>query len=240
MALPAPSTPDLGVADQAPAPAVVLRGSLDELDLLEAIRLLSATAQTGVLRLSDPFPADVHLVGGRIGCVRLEGLPSLADALRRRGLFSPAASGIDVAAMVAASPDPHRCQWVVRDHLLESLFALSVLGRGAFDFVAHVPDPWAGAATVDVADALADHERRLADWRLVADHIPPAGATPSLSPRLPPGVEEIVLGWAEWRVLVVVDGTSSVAAVAALSGMAPLEACRALHQLIVKGLVAVA
>ena len=224
-----------------PAPAVILRGTFDDLGLFDALQLMAATSQTGVLRIGAPFRADVHLSGGAIGCVRLDGFSSPADALLRAGLVDAAATAgeVDVPGVVMGAADPEECRTVVREHVLEVLFELSVLGDGGYDFLAGVPDPWRGAVTVDVAVALAEHERRVEQWREIAGSIPPMTAVPGFAPHLPPGVEEVAVGWAEWRLLVAVDGRTRVSEVVAASGMPPLEACRALHQLVAKGLLSV-
>lgn len=228
---------------KAPAgpPAVVLTGTLDELALFDALALVSATAASGVLRISEPLSADIHLVDGRIGCVRLDGLSSLGDALARKGLASGVEPGalVDVEQLLAGAADRDRCVEVVRDHVVELLFELSVLADGAFDFVTGVPDPWGGSVTVDVDRARQEHELRVAEWHEIAGSIPPMSAVPALAPHLPPGVEAIEIGWAEWHVLGVLDGRATVSEVVSLSGMAPLEACRALHQLVTKGLAVV-
>lgn len=223
------------------APTVVLTGTLDELALLDALALVSATAASGVLRISEPLSADIHLVGGRIGCVRIDGLSALGDALARKGLVAAGGPGapVDVEEVLAGAKDRDRCEEVVRDHLLELLFELSVLADGAFDFVTGVPDPWGGSVTVGVDRAREEHDRRVAEWREIAGSIPPMTAIPTLTPHLPPGVEDVEIGWAEWHVLGVLDGRATVSEVVSLSGMAPLEACRALHQLVVKGLAVV-
>lgn len=223
------------------APTVVLTGSLDEVSLFDALTLVGATTATGVLRIAEPLSADIHLVAGRIGCVSLDGISSLGDTLVRKALLGGIGPGaeVDVQRLLDETGDRSRVEQVVRNHVLELLFELSVLSEGAFDFVTGVADPWGASVTVEVAMAREEHERRLTEWRAIAGSIPPMAAVPALAPHLPPGSEEVEIGWAEWQVLAVLDGRARVTEVVARSGMAPLEACRALHHLVTTGLVVV-
>ena len=230
-----------GVArpDGSSAPVVALRGTLDDLSLFDALTLVAATRTTGVLRVGGPFAGSVHVVAGRIGCVRCEGSASWGDVLSASGAVGDWDVGDEPAVdqLLLAVADRQRLETVVRDHLVDLLFELAVLGEGAIEFVAPVPDPWGGCLTVDLAVATAEHERRVAEWREIAASLPPMTATPQLAPRLAPGVEEAVVSNDEWRVLAALDGTTTLAGVVGSCGLGPLETCRALHGLLRKGLV---
>lgn len=220
-------------------PAVALHGTLDDVDLFDVLRLLAATPQTGVLRVHHPFRAAVHLVGGRIGCVRSGGSVSLGDALRRGGVEERAAPGRDpaVGRTLAVTSDPVRAERIVREHVRELLFELAVLGEGPFEFLPGVADPWSGALTTDVVEAATEHERMVAEWKEIAASLPPAATRLVPVARLADGVDEVVVTWDEWRVLVLLDGRHTVAELVAACDLPALETSRGLAGLLRKGLV---
>lgn len=226
--------------ESAGPPAVALRGSLDEVALFDVLRLLAASPQTGVLRIRHPFPASVHLVGGRIGCVRADGSASLGDALRRGGVEERAAPGRDpnVGRMLAVTADPPRAERLVREHVRDLLFELAVLGEGPFEFTPGPPDPWSGAVTTDVAEAGDQHDRQVGEWREIAATLPPASTRLVLVPRLADGVDEVAVSWDEWRVLVLLDGRHTVAELVAACDLPALETSKALAGLLRKAVVA--
>lgn len=221
--------------------SVVLSGTLGSVGLFDALQLLAASSQTGALRLSEPFPAVVHLVRGGIGCIRAEGSFSLADALHRGGLLG--GDGVDdldgasEADLLGRATDGARLEAVVRDYVLDVLFELVVLSEGDFVFVAGVDDPWGGRLVQPLRSLMDEEQRRVAEWKEIAASIPPMTAAPVAVSRLPRGATQVILAEDEWRVLVLVDGVTTVAGVVAASGMGPLDACRALYRLMSKGVV---
>ena len=235
-------TEPLGTASPEPAgpPAVALRGSLDEVALFDVLRLLAATPHSGVLRIRRPFPAAVHLVGGRIGCVRAEGSVSLGDALRRGGVEERAAPGRDpsVDRTLAVTSDPARAERIVREHVRDLLFELAVLGEGPFEFRPGVADPWSSALTTEVAAAADEHDRQVAEWREIAATLPASATRLVPVPRLADGVDEVAVAWDEWRVLVLLDGRHTVSELVAACDLPALETSKALAGLVRKGLVA--
>ena len=237
---PAPLTE---TARSAPGPAgrsgVTLRGTLGETALFDVLQLLAATSQTGVLRLFRPFPAAVHLIGGRIGCVRSDGSVPLGDALRRGGIEDRAAPGRDPAVdrMLAVTADPAGAERIVRAHVRQLLFELAVLSDGPFEFSTGVADPWSGVLTTDVGDAADDHDGLVAEWKDIAATLPLSSTRPALVPRLGDGVDAVAVGWDEWRVLVLLDGRRTVTDVVAACDLPALETSRALAGLLRKGLV---
>ncbi|HET9441919.1 MAG TPA: DUF4388 domain-containing protein [Acidimicrobiales bacterium] len=221
--------------------SVVLSGTLGNVGLFDALQLLAASSQSGVLRLNDPFPAVVHLVKGGIGCIRAEGSFSLADALDRGGLLGEVGDE-DITAVAEADllgrvTDRARLEEVVRNYVLDVLFELVVLSEGEFVFVAGVDDPWDGRLVQPLQSLMDEEQRRVAEWKEIARSIPPMTAAPSALSRLPRGVDQLTLAEDEWRVLVLIDGVTTVAGLVAASGMGPLDACRALYKLMNKGVV---
>lgn len=235
-------TEPAGTAAPEPAGAleVALRGTLDDVPLFDVLRLLAATPRTGVLWVHRPFPAAVHLVGGRIGCVRAEASVSLGDALRRGGVEERAAPGRDpaVGRVLAVTSDPGRAERIVREHVGDLLFELAILGQGPFEFVPGVPDPWSSALTADVAELAEEHDRQVARWKEIAASLPPAGTRLVPVPRLADGVEEVAVAWDEWRVLVLLDGRRGVPELVAECDLPALETSKAVAGLVRKGLVA--
>ena len=219
---------------------VTLQGTLGDIALFEVLQLLAATSQTGVLRLYRPFPAAVHVIDGSIGCVRSDGSVSLGDALRRGGVDERAAPGRDPAVdrMLAVAADPGRAERIVRGHVRQLLFELTVLGEGPFEFSTGVADPWSGALTTDVGDAADAHDGLVAEWKDIAATLPPSSTRLAPAPRLGDGVDEVTVGWDEWRVLVLLDGRRTVTDVVAGCDLPALETSRALAGLLRKRLVA--
>lgn len=238
--LAAPALTPVGAAPRTGSqpPAVVLTGTLDDLELFDALRLVAATSQTGLLRIGGPFPAFVYVVGGRIGCIRSRGSVSWGDVLSASGAVGDWDVGDDppVGQLLLAVADRSRFEQVVRTHLVDLLFELAVLAEGPFEFVAPEPDPWGGGLTLDLDVATVEHERRVAEWREIAAALPPMTAAPVVVPRLAPGVDQATVTSDEWRVLAVLDGRTTVAGIVSSCGLGPLEAFRALHGLLRKRL----
>ncbi|MGH9268434.1 MAG: DUF4388 domain-containing protein [Acidimicrobiales bacterium] len=216
------------LADPAPGPherpapssrPPVLSGRLEDMSLLDMLRFLGASSKSGMLRLAGTFPGFVFLRDGEVAFASAEGCPDLGEAVERNETVD------EFEALVAG-------------HVADIVFELMVLCEGTFEFVAGECDPWGGQFRIPVTELVAEVERRVGEWKQIASAIPSMSAVPRLRPRLAAGAPEAVVSADEWRVLALLDGCTTVAGMVAASGMRPFEACRALHGLAAKGLIA--
>lgn len=205
----------------------MLAGNLSSVSLLEALRLLAVSSQTGVLRLTGAVGGRVYLRAGLVTSAELDGSGSLGAAPGRDGgaAGSGGSGGGDVGEGIAGA------------QIMDVIFELLVLGGGDFEFVAGLAVTGGSRVNLEVEAVVAEQERRLREWKQIAALMPAMSATPTIAARLGLGAHDVVITRDEWQVLALLDGRSSVAAVLSSSGLRPVDACRALYGLMIKDLV---
>jgi hypothetical protein len=208
-----------------------LEGSLESFGLPDVLALLASTKKTGALHLSR--------TGGAAGLIRLrEGAVSAASARHsRRALASRlVAAGLlsddalaTLVERLAASPDRGLVAVVLDDGMVSyndlvtvaSEAAVDAVGdllswpSGSFSFDPDEPDPEPLDLRLQVAELVAEGQRRQESLRRLGDRAP--DDTSVLSMTFDPAGQTTVSDL-EWRLLALVDGRRQLAEVVALAG----------------------
>ncbi len=123
-------------------------------------------------------------------------------------------------------------QEAMREQTVMTLFEFAVPGDDRFSFFDAAEDPpepiTSGFA---VEELLYQVDERVQAWREIATTVPSTSAVFGLSPSLPPGISEVRLGAADWRILAAADGHRSVGAMVELLGADAFAVCSAVHRL---------
>lgn len=213
---------------------MVLQGRLDEISLMEALQLLAASAQSGVLRLTGSFSGTVFLRDGAVTFAEADRCQPLEEALARAGARLPGGRG---GFRVDWSHETAQLEAVVRQNVVDVVFELMVLSEGDFEFMTGQTDPWGSPFAFRIESLARDVERQVVEWKNVAEAIPPMTAKLRMVARLPLPQPEVAVTADEWQMLASLDGWTTVADLVAESHMRPFDACRALQGLVVKALV---
>lgn len=123
------------------------------------------------------------------------------------------------------------------DRAVEDLtFDLMRWDRGDFTWTPGAPPP-GPEASVGVDELLDGVSRRLDELAEIQTLVPSGEAVPAMAPQPPEGAVQINIAPAEWRVLVLVDGSRTVHEIAGAAGLEDLEAMKLLYGLAAAGLV---
>lgn len=185
-----------------------LIGTVDTLPLSDLFEVLAATGKTGALHVrSEQGLGIVYFADGQL-CA--------GEAGHRCG------------------PVPDRPALVSR--LYDVSFELFRFEEAAFEFDREGRPTWPAPDTVDVAEVLAETERRLAVWAEIKLLVPSLEARPRLIPDCPTG--GVQLDADQWRMVAAVDGRRRVTALIRMMDGSDFEMCRRLASLVEAGLVA--
>lgn len=188
-----------------------MHGPLHEISLIEVLQLLGRSHRSGLLRVVGPdpdAPRTLHLHRGHVAALEPDaGDDALARALRHRHLL---AADDPITAVPLADREQLREQLARR-----SIEAMMHWPRGRFDFTegSTPPGPLAWSADLLVLALVDDESRRvelaglLHEWHAVVTLAAPEEIAEG--PRL-------ALEGLDWRILDAVDGTRSVAEIAAM------------------------
>jgi hypothetical protein len=195
-----------------------MHGPLNEIGVVEVLQLLERGRRSGVLRVVGPDPMAVRTVRLREGrVVALE--PDAGDAsvdaalvARHLALADPQLPELGPAAVPASLREALRGQLAVR-----ALDAMLHWSRGRFDFQEQAVEPGPlDLATESLVLQVVEAESRRAE---LASELAGFQAIPTFaSPEAIADGSSLTLAPIDWRVLDAIDGTRSVAAVAAALG----------------------
>lgn len=232
----------------------MLTGDLSDFSLREILQFLATTSVSGVLQLrGDASPAGIALREGAIclALLDLRGIAGLAarllhagvvdvDQLRTLGERGGAHAVTRAAALAtdlaADKAEAAAAAGIYVEHTYETLGWLARWDSASFQFQRSSDLGEWPFDTVTVGAALAEVDRRAADWddlrETVSDLTLVASATPS-----PADIDEISLTPEQWRLISLVDGRRAVVDLIELSGVGHLQTCRQLDELVAAGLV---
>ncbi len=199
---------------------VVLEGTLSEVDLETVLRLIAGSRRSGQLVVSAPRPARFLFSTGLLvgGMAEQDGM-----------LMSSTARGIDPTEPVETR----------LDNLVTALATALIPSAATFRFELGTSGIDRPLTAFDLDEVLSDAHHRLDAWRVIADVIPSIAMVVSLAAELPPELEQVVLGRADWQVLAAVDGRRSVAEIMASLRRSAFDVCSTLYRLITLGVVAI-
>jgi hypothetical protein len=254
---PAPSGPAPSGLASGPAPTgPVLRGTSEDARL--ALQLIAAAGRSGTVRFDDGRLGSLHVEAGSVCAVTPGVGRRLRDAIGlavedERWAFAAAELGHtsatpdgppDEGAVAAVLVDSGELtaavvQTAVLEVAVNLLFELLVLADVEFAFEVGAAHPLAGTITIDVVDLLDAVAQRIEDWKVIATEIPSTAAVPRLAPAFPPGLAELTLVAADWKVIGATDGQRTIADLTGQTALDAFDVCLSLHRLLQAGVVTI-
>lgn len=235
---------------------MALRGNLRDFSLPDVFQLVTFSRKTGVLRIVREDGAEGS-VWFRDGDVFFASSNWHSDPLGERLV---AAERITPQALQRAlearekEPDNGRrlgqilidegyiteaiLQSFVSDQIQDTIFDLMRWEEGDFDFEA-MPDVVEEdiGLTVSIENLVMEGSRRLEEWGRIKKKIPSTDVVFKMATAPGEGTFEISLKPAEWELLLLIDGTRSVAELATYTGRTDFDVARVLYGLFSAGLL---
>lgn len=136
---------------------------------------------------------------------------------------------------------PGRTVGELRDFLAEQgtevVFRLQRPGRGTFDFADDERPRYESGQSVDIEKALAEAERRVAEWAEIEEVIPSTKHRLRMASSLPEGARDVTVTAPTWRLLSALGGQGTVEDVAERIGSSDFVVAQALASMVRSGLV---
>ncbi len=230
----------------------MLRGTLDDFDLSEVLRLLASSKKTGVLELVRPAGtgtiffsegqvtyAETELAASLLG-QKLARSGTITENQLRAALDEQSRSGerlgrILLEAGVVSTQD---IQGAMSSQVADASYELLCWDTGEFTWQPHAGLPDEGTS-LSVEDLITDAARRKEEVQLVSEAIPSSDTVLKMATDPPQGAGEINITPNEWRVLVLVDGRRTVSDIAAAAELDEYDAMRVLYGLATAGLIGI-
>lgn len=217
-----------------------LTGNLEIFPMPEVLRLLSRSKKTGCLRVDA---ADTHgrvyLAGGAITFANTESDDVVRQALINAGLVSDESLRNARGSLIDALTEGSEANAVtdfVREQVVESLYRIRKPGHGEFEFAVDVEPSLVTGQQFDAEVAVAESERRAAEWADILESIESLD-TPIRMVRELADDNSVTIAAPTWKVLASLEGGTSVHELAYRTGMSQFRAARELSGLIRSELV---
>lgn len=222
-----------------------LTGNLEIFPMPEVLRLLSRSKKTGCLRVDNGMlDGRVYLEGGAISFANTEDDDRVRRALVNAGLVtedgirSIAGTDTPITETLAEGVDPSAVTDFVRELVVESLYRIRKPGLGEFEFVIDQAPFFRTGQQFDTEVAVAESDRRAAEWSEVLSVISDLDA-PVRMVRSLPDDNSVTIAAPTWEVLASLEGGTSTRELSARTGLSEFRAARELSGLIRSELVEV-
>lgn len=223
-----------------------LNGRLESIPLVEVLRLLARSKQTGALRIEVAGnEAKIYLEEGRLSFATTKSDALLRVELLNAGLVSNESwdlverrKGTAHDALV----EPYTTRDLldfIRDAGTDVIFKVARVGRGQFDFGEDVYPRYEIGQSIDVEECIDEAEARIVAWEKIEEVIPSVDHRLALVPELPEGAKDVTITGDTWRLLASVGDRGSIAAISEKVGASEFLAAQAMAQLVRQGLVIV-
>jgi hypothetical protein len=235
---------------------MALRGSLKDFSLPDVFQLITFSRKTGVLRISGSGDAtgSVWFREGEVFFAQSNWHHEpLGERLVAARKITPSAleKALDIRS---AEPDGGRrlgqvlvdegyitekvLEAFVQEQIQDTIFDLMRWEAGEFDFelLPEVVDEDIGL-TVSIENVIMEGSRRLDEWARIRKKVPSMDVVFKMATAPGEGTFEISLKPVEWSLLLLVDGTRSVAELARDTGRTDFEVARILYGLFSAGLL---
>jgi hypothetical protein len=219
-----------------------LTGNLEIFPMPEVLRLLSRSKKTGCLSVDAvETQGRVFLAGGAITFANTESDDVIRRALINAGLVTEdslrAANG-SLPDAIADGVDAGAISDFVREQVVESLYRIRKPGHGDFEFAVDVAPTFVTGQQFDAEVAVAESERRAAEWADILDSIQNLDAPVKMVRELADD-NSVTIAAPTWKVLASLEGGTSVRELAYRTGMSEFRAARELSGLVRSSLVTV-
>jgi Domain of unknown function (DUF4388) len=232
----------------------MLKGTLDDFSLPDVFRLMSLAKKTGRLdverkagngkvyfRDGEVYFAESSLSREPLG-QKLVRAGVLTEGQLRKALDQHSDTGERVGDILVNSGivQLEQISIAIRQQIEDAVFDLLRWELGEFNWDPEVELEVEVPIRVSVENLIMESSRRLDELEVIKRKIPSPLTILAMAPKPPEGALEINITPEEWRVLVLVDGTRTVADIAAMVGMDEFQAMRTMYGLVSAGLVEVA
>ena len=235
---------------------MALRGNLKDFSLPDVFQLVTFSRKSGVLRIKRADGADgsvwfregdvffaqsnwhAELLGERL--VRAQRItPQALDRALSLRAEEPA-DGRRLGQILVAEGyiTPDVLEAFVSEQIQETIFDLMRWDEGDFDFEAtpEIAEEDIGLA-VSIENVVMEGSRRLEEWTRIRKKIPSMDVVFKMATAPGEGTFEISLKPTEWNLLLLVDGTRSVAELAYATNRTDFEVARIIYGLFSAGLL---
>lgn len=237
---------------------MALRGNLNDFTLPDVFQLIALSKKTGVLRMrrADGSEGNVWFRDGEVFFAESNWhRERLGERLVTAQKITPSAL-TRVLQLRAAEPENGRrlgrilvdegyitdavLEAFVREQVLEPIFDLMRWEEGEFDFemTPQTPEEDIGLA-VSIENIVMEGARRLEEWERIKKKVPSTDVVFKMATAPGEGSFEISLKPVEWNLLLLVDGTRSVAELARAAHWTEFDAARIVYGLHSAGLLEV-
>ncbi len=223
-----------------------LNGRLESIPLVEVLRLLARSKQTGALRIEVAGnEAKIYLDEGRLSFATTKSDALLRVELLNAGLVTNESWDLVERRKGSAHDaivEPYSTRDLIdfiREHGTDVIFKVARVGRGQFDFGEDVRPRYEMGQTVDVEECIDEAEARIVAWEKIEEVVPSVDHRLSLVSELPEGAKDVTITGDTWRLLASVGDRGSIAAISEKVGASEFNVAQAMAQLVRQGLVQV-
>lgn len=236
---------------------MALRGNLKDFSLPDVFQLVQLSGKTGVLRIAGPDAegsiwfrdGDVFFaqsnwrrdhLGERLVTAQRITPAALARALELREAESSEGRRLGQILVDEGYITQQVLESFVQEQILDTIFDLMRWDEGDFDFEV-LPDVVHEdiGLSVSVENIVMEGSRRLEEWNRIRKKVPSTDMVFKMATAPGEGTFEISLKPVEWNLLLLVDGTRSVAELAHDTGRTDFEVARVVYGLFSAGLLEV-
>jgi hypothetical protein len=235
---------------------MALRGNLRDFSLPDVFQLVTFSRKTGVLRIAredgaqgsvwfrdgDVFFASSNWHSEPLGERLVKGqriTPQALDrALKIRSTQGEGGKRLGQILIDEGYITEKVLEAFVSDQIQDTIFDLMRWDEGEFDFEAmpDVVDEDIGLA-VSIENVVMEGARRLEEWNRIRKKIPSVDVVFKMATAPGEGTFEISLKPIEWQLLLLIDGSRSVAELAEATGRTDFEVARIIYGLFSAGLL---
>ena len=238
---------------------MALRGNLRDFSLPDVFSLVTLSKKTGVLRIrrSDGAEGSVWFRDGDVFFAQSNWHHEpLGERLVEAGKITPAALARGLEAQRSEPADGRRLGQIlvdegfitgsvletfVQEQIQDTIFDLMRWDDGDFDFKAlESADEEDIGLTVSIENVIMEGSRRLEEWNRVKKKVPSMDMVFKMATAPGEGTFEISLKPIEWNLLLLIDGTRSVAELARETRRTDFDVARVVYGLFSAGLLEVA
>jgi hypothetical protein len=231
----------------------VLKGALDDFALTDIFRLISLAKKTGRLEVlrqaghgavffgeGDVLFAESSLVREPLG-QKLIRAGALTEGQLRRALDEHAETGLRLGQVLLSAGwvSEKDLEDAVRGQTEDAVFDLLRWEVGEFTWASGERVEAEVPVAVSVENLIMEASRRLDEMDIITRKIPSVDAVMAMAAKPPEGAVEINITPDEWRLLVLVNGSRSVATIAETVGVDDFDALKTLYGMLSAGLVEV-
>lgn len=209
---------------------MALTGNIEVFPLPEVLRLLARSGKTGCLRIAaGSVDGRMYLRDGSITLATVSSDTEFLDQFSSSGLVEAQrvetrGEGLNLTEVLRQGSSPEDLTGFIHEHVVEAVYRIRKPGSGNFEFLVDTSPRFETGQSFDVEAAVADADRRAADWadieQTISDMNLPVRMVRSL--REP----EVSISAPTWRVLASLEGGASVSEIARMLGTTEFRTAR--------------